>query len=158
MPILSIKCVHAVRVLPAAGLAAILLLAHPSVAEDTEKLTKTGEVTVSQVQIAFIGSGNVGGGKLTFQGQTYEFEIGGLGVGGFGISTMEAVGSVYNLEKLEDFEGAYGQARAGMAVVDVSAGSLWLRNTTGVYIELDAKRKGIALSLGADAVYISLVD
>ncbi len=119
-------------------------------------LKQSGKIEINQVQVAFLFSGNLGGGKLHFGGKTYDFRIGGLGVGGIGASSIDAVGEVYNLHKLEDFEGAYGQARYGVAVVDRSAGELWLENPAGVYIRVEAKRKGLALSLGADAVYIGL--
>jgi hypothetical protein len=33
---------------------------------------------------------------------------------------------------------------------------MWLQNPNGVLISLRAKRTGLALSLGADAVYINL--
>lgn len=115
---------------------------------------KTGTVEIEQVQVAFIGSGNLGGGTLHFQGKSYRFTVGGLGVGGFGISKMTATGDVYNLKELHQFPGAFGQARYGVAVGEASAGSLWLENTNGVLIELRAHRSGLALSLGADAVII----
>ncbi len=43
-----------------------------------------------------------------------------------------------------------------MAVVDKSSGELWMQNPDGVLISLRAKRTGLALSHGADAVYTSL--
>ncbi len=106
--------------------------------------------------MAFIGSGSLGGGTLRFGGKEHEFSIGGLGIGGFGVSSIDASGEVYHLEKLEDFAGAYGQARAGLVVADKSKGSLWLRNTNGVYIRVSAEREGVMLALGADGVYIDL--
>jgi hypothetical protein len=120
------------------------------------KLVKSGTLRVEQYQVAFIGSGNLGGGTLDYQGKTMAIEIGGLGVGGFGISKITATGTVYNLHKLDDFTGAYGQARHGFALADLSGGKLWLENIDGVIIELDAKREGLAVSLGVDAVHISL--
>lgn len=120
-----------------------------------DELVQTGTVTIEQVQIAFIGSGNLGGGTLIFKGQKYGFSVGGLGVGGFGVSRMEAHGAVYNLHDLSDFPGAYVQARAGLAVGSTSTGQLWLRNAQGVALRLDAERSGLALSLGGDAVYIN---
>jgi hypothetical protein len=119
-----------------------------------EDLKQSGTVRIEQVQIAFIGSGNLGGGELSYGGRSYDFSIGGLGIGGFGISKMTAVGEVYNLTRLEDFAGAYVQARYGLAVGTVSTGELWLQNSQGVVLHLDAKREGLALSLGGDAVYI----
>ena len=106
------------------------------------------------MQVAFIGSGNVGGGTLHFQGKSYRFTVGGLGVGGFGVSKMQAYGDVYNLRELRQFPGAYGQARYGMAAGDQGGGEMWLENPNGVSISLKTRRTGLALSLGADAVYI----
>jgi len=120
-----------------------------------EGLTKSGTVNIEQVQLAFIGSGNLGGGTLQFGGQNYRFKVGGLGIGGFGVSKIKATGEVYNLTDLRFFPGAYGQARYGAAMGDVSTGELWLENSHGVVLKLKAEREGLALSLGADAVYIN---
>lgn len=119
-----------------------------------EEQKKSGEVTIDQVQVAFLISGNLGGGTLTYKGKTYNFTIGGLGVGGIGASSIQATGIIYNLDRLEDFPGAYGQARMGYAAGNLSSGDLWLQNNKGVYMYLKAKRQGLALSLGADAIYI----
>ncbi len=116
----------------------------------------SGTLTVEQYQVAWILSGNLGGGKLDYKGKAYAFTIGGLGVGGFGMSKIEATGEVYGLKRVEDFVGADGQARYGIVAADVSTGELWLENTKGVVIHLDAKREGLALSLGADAIYVDL--
>ena len=68
---------------------------------------------------------------------------------------MQAYGEVYNLKRLSDFDGAYGQARTGLTIGEnIMKSGLWLENPAGVYIRLSAKRKGIALSLGLDAIYI----
>src|SRR5689334_21992868 len=136
------------------GIGAVMALIVVPAAADN--FVPTGTVTISQTQIAFIGSGNLGGGTLNFGGKSYGFTVGGLGIGGFGISKMEATGTVYNLKKLGDFAGAYVQGRYGIAVGDKSTGELWLTNTNGVALSLKAKRQGLALSLGGDAVYIDL--
>jgi hypothetical protein len=115
---------------------------------------QTGTLTIEQVQIAFIGSGNLGGGTLFLKGKSYPFTIGGLGIGGIGVSKMEAEGEVYDLTDPADFPGAYAQGRYGMAVGELSSGQLWLQSTRGVGIHLRAKRTGLALALGADAVFI----
>lgn len=131
----------------AASLAAPAVLAQGKV--------KSGTVEIEQVQVAFIGSGNVGGGTLQFQGRSYRFSVGGLGVGGFGVSKMEATGDVYDMRSVSQFPGAYGQARYGFAAGDQGNGQLWLQNPAGVLINLRTRRTGLALSLGVDAVYIS---
>lgn len=138
----------------AIAMSAALLVLSGAGAHAADDLVRSGTLTIEQVQIAFIGSGNLGGGTLTIGGQQYSFSVGGLGVGGIGVSRMEAYGSVYNLRNINDFAGAYVQARYGLAVGDLSTGELWLRNSKGVVLELKAKRTGLALSLGGDAVYI----
>jgi hypothetical protein len=134
-----------------AAAAAMLACAPPSRADD---LVKSGTVKIEQVQIAFIGSGNLGGGTLFVGGNQYDFTVGGLGVGGIGISQMTATGTVYNLHDVRDFAGAYVQGRYGLAFGTLSTGELVLENTKGVVLRLKAERTGLALSLGGDAVYI----
>ena len=116
----------------------------------------SGSVSIHQVQVAFIGSGAVGGGTLYFRGRSYPFKLGGLGIGGIGISRLDAVGSVYNLRRLEDFNGVYGQARTGWAIGQQGRGQMWLQNSNGVYLHLRAQRQGLSLSLGADGMVIHL--
>jgi hypothetical protein len=130
-----------------------LLFAAPAWADTS---TPSGTVSIVQTQIAFIGSGNLGGGTLNYGGKSYPFTIGGLGVGGFGISKIEAQGNVYDLKRLADFPGAYAQGRYGAVIGNKSTGELWLTNANGVSLSLKAKRTGLALSLGGDAIYIDL--
>lgn len=127
------------------------MLAAPAIAQQR---VKSGTVNIEQVQVAFFGSGNVGSGTLHYEGKSYRFSVGGLGVGGFGVSKMEAYGDVYNLKTLRQFPGAYGQARYGAAYGDQGKGEMWLENANGVMIDLKTRRQGLAVSLGADAVII----
>ena len=115
-----------------------------------------GTVEMHEVQAAFMGSGSGGAGSLSFRGAQYAFKVGGVGVGGIGLSTIEATGEVYNLNNLGQFPGTYGQARYGFAIGTASAGDLWLQNEAGVIMHLKAKRTGLMLSLGGDAVVISM--
>ena len=138
------------------GLMVIATTGDAGAEEKAAKLVEAGTIRIEQVQVAFYASGNLGGGTLRFQNKDYPFTIGGLGVGGFGISKIEATGTVYNLKSPKDLEGLYGQARYGYAFGEKSTGSLWLENSNGVYLYLAAKRTGLALSLGADGIYIEL--
>ena len=141
-----VRCGLAVAAIAAA-------VARPAAADD---LKKSGTVQIQQVQLAWIGSGNLGGGKVQFAGRSYDFTIGGLGIGGFGISKITATGEVYNLTNIASFGGRYLQGRYGLALGDVSTGELWLKNAKGVVLHLQAERRGLALSLGGDAIYIEL--
>ena len=141
------------RILPIAVLLALALGACSS----TEDAPMTsGSIEVDEVQVAFIASGNIGGGTLSYDGKSYDFSIGGLGVGGIGISEIRAKGTVHDLHDVADFAGIYGQARAGAVAGDVSAGGLWLTNTNGVTISLDGEREGLMLSIGADGIIIEM--
>ena len=116
----------------------------------------SGSVSIHQVQVAFIGSGAVGGGTLYYRGRSYPFKLGGLGIGGIGVSRLDASGAVYNLHRLQDFEGVYGQARTGWALGEQGKGQMWLQNSNGVYLRLKAQRQGLSLSLGADGMVVRL--
>jgi hypothetical protein len=124
--------------------------------EAVQGQTPDGTVDMHEVQAAYIGSGSAGSGILFFRGTEYPFEVGGVGVGGFGLSTIEATGEVYNLRDLGQFPGTYGQARYGFALGTASGGDLWMQNEAGVIMHLKAKREGLMLSLGGDAVVIKM--
>ena len=98
---------------------ALLAFTSPAMAQDAPaappKEAPSGQIAIEQIQVAFIGSGAVGGGTLTFEGKEYKFKVAGLGVGGFGASRLSAKGEVYGLKKLADFAGAYGEVRMGWA-------------------------------------------
>jgi hypothetical protein len=115
----------------------------------------SGNVTMEFGQGGFILSASGGNGTLIFNGRKYSFKLGSLGVGGFGVAKITAVGEVYNLKRIEDFPGGYFQARAGYAAVD-GKGKLWLENTHGVVLKLKAKSKGLAVNLGADGLMIEM--
>jgi len=119
---------------------------------------KTPDATVrmNEVQAAYIGSGSGGSGTLYYRGRSYPFTITGAGIGGIGVSTIDAQGEVYNLRSLSQFGGTYGEARYGFALGTASAGDLWLQNEAGVIMHLKARREGLMLSLGGDAMVISM--
>lgn len=119
-------------------------------------LTPDATVEMNEVQVAYIGSAGGGTGTLWYRGRAYRFNVGGLGVGGIGASTIDAEGEVYKLRSLAEFPGAYAQGRYGLAIGTASLGDLWLQNEAGVIMHLKAKRTGLMLSLGGDAVVISL--
>jgi hypothetical protein len=144
-----------VLALATAGLLSIAGCANQS-SVSLEGKPLSGYVRMTQVQAAYLGSGNAGGGVLKYKGGTYAFNVGGLGVGGIGVSKIEARGEVYGLQRLDDFAGAYAQARYGFALGTTSAGELWLQNRKGVVMHLKAKREGLMLSLGGDAVVIEM--
>jgi hypothetical protein len=116
----------------------------------------SGYVDMEEVSIAYLGQAGGGKGTLTYEGQSYPFDIAGLGGGGIGVSKLDASGEVYNLTDVAQFEGAYDEARYGAVIGDASTGDLWLENNDGVVMHLKAQREGLMLSLGADVVDIRM--
>jgi len=124
--------------------------------ESVAGLTPDGTVDMNEVQVAYMGNAGGGHGTLYYQGQSYPFTIAGLGVGGIGASTVDAQGEVYKMHSLSQFAGSYAQASSGFAFGETSRGDLWMQNGAGVIMHLKAKRTGLMLSLGGDAVVISM--
>jgi hypothetical protein len=69
---------------------------------------------------------------------------------------IEAKGEVYGLARLRDFPGLYIQGRYGLALGTRSTGDLLAKNSNGVIMLLVARRQGLMLSLGGDAVVIRI--
>jgi hypothetical protein len=139
------------RVVPMAVCVALLALAGTSFAE-----APSGEVTIDEYQLAFIFNGSMGGGKLYFEGNTYDFQIEGLGIGGIGASHITASGAVYNLQNVTAFPGVYAQAGVGFSATNVGQGQLWLQNQNGVKLHLWTTQQGLALSAGADGIVVNM--
>ena len=143
----------------ASGLAlGALFTRHVSAQSGSQEAERpVGQVTLSQTQVGLFFGVSWGSGTLTFGGHSHRFRIRGLGVGGIGISEVQAHGEVYHLSKVADFPGLYDGVRAG-AVAGSSEikGGLWLQNPAGVIITLHPARSGYALQLGADGLLIQM--
>jgi len=126
--------------------------AEEDVAQRFEGQTPDATVDIDEVQLGYMVMGTMGGATLHYQGKDYRFKIGGLGVGGVGVTHLKASGRVYGLKSVADFAGLYGDARIGIAATIKGKGNLWLHNTKGVYVHLHTHLEGLALTLGADAI------
>jgi len=135
-------------------LALLLLFAAPADAQERPIGKSSATITIQEIQVAFVGSGAIGGGTLNFEGRSYPITVKGLGVGGIGASQLSASGVVYGLKDRADLAGVYAQIRAGWALGDQGAGTVWLKNDKGVTMKLHTQRRGLQLALGADGVII----
>jgi hypothetical protein len=97
-----------------------------------------------------------GKGTLSYKGKTYPVKIEGLSVGEVGVKKAEAVGKVYNLKKLEDFDGNY-TAGAASGTLGGGAGATAMKNQNGVVIEMTSTTKGANLKLAAEGIKLSVV-
>jgi hypothetical protein len=141
-----------------AGMAAALpLLAAPALLTPRPAWAErpSATLTLHQVDIALLLNAGWGGGTLNYDGH-HPFKMKGLGVGGIGVSKLEARGNVFRLTKLSDFGGVYGSVQAGAVAGDAQLhGGLWMQNPAGVQIHIMPTRQGVSLSLGADGVLIT---
>ena len=97
-----------------------------------------------------------GAGVLTYKDKSYPFKIDGLTVGAAGIAKATASGNVFNLKKLEDFNGNYLAVKAGITVA--GGGSVAaMKNQNGVTIHLKSTTQGAKLTLGEGGVKISIL-
>jgi len=147
------QAVHRAAVL--AGMVLMSACSSPGPDEQMAGRVPDATVEIRQDQVAFIGSGTGGSGILHYRGRDYPFSANGAGIGGIGASSIVATGDVYDMPDISRFPGVYAQGRMGFAVGRTSGGDLWLRNEAGVTMHLQAKRTGLVLSLGADAVRIA---
>jgi hypothetical protein len=142
-----------------AGAAALPLLAAPMLLRPRPALAAaerpSATLTLHRVDIALLLNAGWGGGMLYYQGR-HPFKIKGLGVGGIGVSKLEAYGNVFRLKQLSDFGGLYGSVQAGAVAGDAQLhGGLWMENPAGVQIHLVPRRQGVSLNLGASGVLIT---
>jgi len=115
-----------------------------------------GYVTIDETQVMLILGGSHGTGTLKYKDAEHKFKLNGVKLGGVGYENLKFTGNVYNLTKLEDFDGDYFSAEAAFAVVK-GKGGFWMKNSKGVSIHLSGGSEGAALGLGAEGVGISLV-
>jgi hypothetical protein len=136
----------------AVTLTAFLLLSGFAAAQDKKP---DATLSMSEGQVA-VGIGfSWGKGVLTYQGKEYPFKVNGLSVVDVGITKATSSGKVYNLKRLEDFNGNYTAASAEGTVAG-GAGVLKMKNQNGVEIELASTTQGVNLKLSVEGVKIQL--
>jgi hypothetical protein len=128
-----------------------------SVAVAQEDSDLSGTITVTATSVAAGIGWSWGKGTLTMlDGSQHDFKISGLDVVAVGIKQATGIGKVYNMKKLEDFEGQYVKAAAGAAVGGgMSATSL--RNDKGVVINRTGVGQGVDFRLAVSGVEVTLV-
>ena len=96
-----------------------------------------------------------GKGALTYQGKDHAFKVKGLSVGEIGITKAEATGRVFNLKKLEDFNGLYAAAGTE-GTIALGAGETAMKNSKGVVIYVSPLTKGVNFKLAVEGVNFTL--
>jgi len=112
-------------------------------------------VSLSEGSVAAGIGWSWGRGTLSYQGKTYKFKVEGLSIGEVGVTKAEATGNVYDLKSLDDFNGVYAVAGAGIAVQE-GKGATAVINDKKVQIVLTSKTKGANLKLAVEGLKIKL--
>jgi hypothetical protein len=125
-----------------------------AMAQDKAKPDAT--LTLSEGSVA-VGIGySWGKGTLTYKGKKYPVKVEGLSVGEVGVTRATATGNVFNLKKLEDFDGNY-VAGGAAGTVGGGAGISAMKNQNGVNIELKSTTQGASLKLAGEGIKLSVV-
>jgi len=133
--------------------AALLVVAAGSSPADDKKVDAGLKLTEGSVA-AGIGW-SWGHGTLNYMGKIYRVKIDGLTVGEVGMTNAKAKGNVYNLKKLDDFNGVYATGGAG-ATAGKGAGASALTNANGVSILLTSITKGASLKIAAEGLKLKI--
>ena len=144
------------------SLLASALIATAVCAQDaqTDQATSTIEQPDATLDLAggtfALGVGFVwGSGTLHYDGAGRAFKFSGVSVIDAGGAHIKATGEVYHLQNLQDFEGHYTIASAGVTVA--GGGSLAaLRNEHGVIIKLHATSTGLRFNFASEGVKVKL--
>ena len=96
-----------------------------------------------------------GNGTLIYKGKEYPISVNGLSLGKVGISGGSATGEVYNLKKIEDFNGHYNAAGAGLTVGG-GASAVAMTNQNGVKVVVTSTKRGVDVTLAGGGVDLQL--
>jgi hypothetical protein len=136
----------------AIAVVAVLSFGGPSYAQTPP----SGEIRIEIISAGFIVGVSGGSGTLIYQGKRYPLSIGGVNLGAIiGASKAELSGRVYNLRKVSDIAGTYGETEAGYAVV-TGRKAARLKNTKGVVLVVRGRQVGLEISLNLSGMQVSL--
>jgi hypothetical protein len=92
-----------------------------------------------------------GKGTLTYKGKTYPLSVKGLSIGKVGITENTASGEVYRLKTLNDFNGNYTAAGAGITLAG-GRSAVDMTNQHGVRVRVISTNRGVDVTLGGGGV------
>ena len=98
-----------------------------------------------------------GHGDIVYQGEKHHFKLSGLSIVDVGVANLTGSGVVYNLRNLEDLNGNYVAATAGVTIAGGGSAD-YLRNEHGVVIKLLSTSRGLRFNLSANGMNVKLQD
>ncbi|HEX2260757.1 MAG TPA: DUF1134 domain-containing protein [Candidatus Binatia bacterium] len=115
--------------------------------------TPSGKISIESNSIALAVGVNWGDGRLIFKGKHQLFAVNGLTLVDIGIAKASAVGEVYNLTDVSQFEGTYLAGEAGFVLAG-GMGGIALRNKNGVVLHMRGDSEEALLQLAPSGVAI----
>ncbi len=97
-----------------------------------------------------------GAGVIKYKGRSYPFKVTGLSVGSVGLSQASATGEVFNLKKLDDFNGNYVAVGTGLAVAGGGQAAA-MKNQSGVTIHVKGTTQGAKVAIGGGGMDVQLL-
>jgi hypothetical protein len=120
-----------------------------------QSLKLSGKVSIESNSIALAVGVNWGDGILAFQGKRALFAVNGLTLVDVGIAKASAVGEVYNLTDVSQFDGTYLASEAGFDLVGGAAG-ISMINKNGVILHLRGDSEEALLQLSRGGMTVKL--
>src|SRR6185503_5154248 len=131
------------------ALAALLAAALPARADE-------GRITIQFFKAGWVIGGAYGKGILTFHGEQYLVEVGGLSYGlTFGGSQTSLSGRVRNIRRAADVNGVYGAGSAGAAIIK-GGQAVILTNQNGAILELSGTQTGLIVSFDLSGLALTV--
>jgi len=143
------------RTIPALVAAALCLLVPASAPAQPPGYRESGTIRLETTEVALGIGVEWGQGTLHYAGKDHPFSIHGLELLDVGVAKVSASGTVFNLDRLEDFAGTYVALEAGAGTV-IGGGGLTMKNPKGVAITVKSEVQGIRLAVAAGGLTIEL--
>jgi hypothetical protein len=116
----------------------------------------TCSISIKVVKAGFIVGAAGGSGTLTCGNKSYRLEVGGIKAGLLiGVAKANLRGTVRNLKRVQDIEGTYAGAGAGVAVGGGVKGVV-VTNQNGVQLSLSGTQVGIEGGLDLSGTVVRL--
>src|ERR1044072_7558909 len=130
-------------------LAALLAAALPARAED-------GQINIQFFKAGWVVGGSYGKGVMSFRGEQYLLEVGGLSYGfTFGGPQPPPAGRVRNTRRAEDVNGVYGAGSAGAAIIK-GGQVIVLTNQNGEILELSGTQTGLIVNFDLSGLALTV--
>jgi len=115
-----------------------------------------GRVTLQFFKAGWVIGGAYGKGVLSFRGEMYGLEVGGLSYGfTFGGSQTTLQGRVRNIRRASDVAGVYGAGGAGAAII-TGGQAVILTNQKGAILELSGTQTGLIVSFDLSGLALTV--